>query len=435
MTDAIVRDAPVSPKRRLPILLVLLALIAIAGVLVVLGLGARAKSLAAVRNDTRELAVPTVAVLHPKTSSAQEELVLPANVQPWKSAPILARTNGYLKAWYVDIGTHVKRGQLLAEIDTPELDQQLRQARADMATAEANYDLARSTATRYRKLLQENAVAVQETEVAQGDYAAKKAILESTRANVKRLEELRAFQRIEAPFDGVITARNIDVGALIDSGGGGGTARALFQIAASDRLRVFVNVPQTWSRAMQPGMTGELTLPELAGQRIGAKLARSSESIDQTSRTLLVEFEVDNLAGRLFTGSYGEMHIRLPGRPGALLLPINALMFGPDGSRAAVVRPGDTIALVPITIGRDFGKEVEIVAGLTATDQVVVNPPDSIVDGDHVRVVAAKIEKDKSEKADRGDKSDRGAKAEKPDAPRQADSPAKSEQAATPGAR
>ena len=284
----------------------------VAALLVIFGILPRIQARTALRQETLRMAVPTVAVVQPKRSAPAQEIVLPANVQAFSDAPIYARTNGYLKRWYVDIGTRVKSGQLLAEIDTPEVNQQLRQARADLATSQANLSLSKITADRYAGLLKTDSVSKQESDNAAGDYEAKQAALQSAQANVKRLEELQSFEKIYAPFDGVITARNTDVGALINSGSAGGNRSELFHIAQPDKLRVYVSVPQAYSQAAKPGLTADLTLAEFPGRRFEGKLVRTANAIDPTSRTLLVEIAVNNPTGQLFTGSYAEVHLKLP---------------------------------------------------------------------------------------------------------------------------
>jgi RND family efflux transporter MFP subunit len=325
-------------------------------------------------------------VVQPKRSAPAQEIVLPANVQAFADAPIYARTNGYLRRWYVDIGSRVKEGQLLAEIDTPEVNQQLRQARADLGTAQANLNLSKITADRYQGLLKTDSVSKQESDNAGGDYEAKQANLQSAQANVKRLEELQQFQRIYAPFSGVITARNTDIGALINSGSTGGNGNELFHIAQPDKLRVYVSVPQIYSQAAKPGITADLSLAEFPGRRFQGKLVRTANAIDPISRTLLVEIAVDNPTGQLFTGSYAEVHFKLPTPTSSLILPINTLLFRSEGLRVAVVGQGQKVELKQITLGHDFGSEVEVVAGLTGIENVIINPPDSVVDGEPVRI-------------------------------------------------
>jgi RND family efflux transporter MFP subunit len=364
----------------------LLALV-VAVLLVVFGILPRIQARTALRQETLRMAVPTVAIVQPKRSAPAQEIILPANVQAFADAPIYARTNGYLKRWYVDIGSRVKQGQLLAEIDTPEVDQQLRQARADLATAQANRDLSKITADRYAGLLKTESVSKQESDNAAGDYEAKQAAVQSGQANVKRLEETLAFQKIYAPFSGVITARNTDIGALINSGSGG-TANELFHIAQPDKLRVYVSVPQIYSQAAKPGITADLTLAEFPGRRFQGKLVRTANAIDPTSRTLLVEIAVDNPTGQLFTGSYAEVHFKLPTPASSLILPVNTLLFRSEGLRVATVNQDQHVELKQITLGHDFGSEVEVVAGLNGNENVIINPPDSVVDGETVRIAA-----------------------------------------------
>jgi len=312
---------------------------------------------------------------------------LPANVQAYIDAPIYARTNGYLRNWYVDIGAHVKQGQLLADIETPEVDQQLRQARADLQTAEANLHLAEITANRYEGLLKTDSVSKQDADNAEGNFAAQKATVHAAEANVKRLEELQSFEKIYAPFTGVITARNTDIGALIDSGSSGGVRTELFHIAQPDKLRVYVNVPEAYSQATKPGLTADLVLAEFPGRRFPGTLVRTANAIDQTTRTLLVEIRVNNPTGTLLSGAYAEVHLKLPTATNSFILPVNTLLFRSEGLRVATVSDGKHAELKPITLGRDFGSEVEVISGLTGNELVIVNPPDSIVSGEEVRVV------------------------------------------------
>src|SRR5579863_2939368 len=278
----------------------LLALIVV-GVVVVFTILPRIEARNTLDKETKEMAIPSVAVVHPQRTAPAQEVVLPANVQAYIDSPIYARTNGYLQRWYADIGAHVKEGQLLAEIDTPEVNQQLRQARADLATAEANVHLAQITSERYSDLLKSDSVSKQDADNAESDYAAKKSTVQSAQANVKRLEDLQSFEKIYAPFSGVITARNTDVGALIDSGSSGGARTELFHIAQPDRLRVYVNVPQVYSQAAKPGLTADLVLSEFPGRRFSGTLVRTANAIDQTTRTLLVEISVNNPTGTLLS--------------------------------------------------------------------------------------------------------------------------------------
>jgi RND family efflux transporter MFP subunit len=349
------------------------------------GISARARTDATLRQDTLAAATPTVSVVQPKRGAAAEEVVFPGNVRAYTDAAIYARTSGYLKKWYVDIGTRVQTGQLLAEIETPEVDQQLQQAKADLATAEANLQLATSTAERWKELVSTDSVSKQETDEKIGDLNAKKAIVESGRANVKRLEQLHAFGRIYAPFAGVITVRNTDVGQLIDAGNSQG--RELFHLAATDKLRVYVSVPQQYSRAATTGVSADITLEELPGKKFTGKISRTANAIDAASRTLLTEVEVNNASGELLPGSYASVHLKLPSKGAAVTVPANTLLFRSEGLRVAVVRDGQA-HLTPVKIGRDFGTDVEVVDGLQGDESLVVNPPDSLISGSPVRVAS-----------------------------------------------
>jgi RND family efflux transporter MFP subunit len=360
-----------------------LLLVVVALALAFWGISTRAKALSVVTRETRELAVPTVSVLKADRGAPQQEIVLPGNMQAFTDAPIYARTNGYLRRWYADLGARVRAGQVLADIDTPEIDQQLEQARADLATAEANARLAQSTAERYRDLIKTDSVSKQDLDNANGNLEAKATAVTSARANLRRLEQLHAFGRITAPFDGVVTARNTDVGALIDSGS---NAKELFHVAAVHRLRVFVSVPQIYSQAARAGIKADLTLTEFPGRTFSGTLARTAQSIDVASRTLLTEIDVENPKAELLPGSYAEVHLKLPTSASTLKLPVNAVMFRTEGVRVAVVEPDGRVALRPVTLGRDFGSSVEVVSGITGDEQIVANPPDSIEDGQTVRI-------------------------------------------------
>ena len=378
--------APGSPVIRTILLVVV---VIVAAVVVIWGISSRREANAQLAQETQDLAIPTVSVVHPKPGAPQQELVLPGDMQPYIDAPIFARTSGYLKKWYADIGAEVKSGQLLAEIDSPEVDQQLQQARADQATAEANLNLASITATRYKDLLKTDSVSQQDVDNATGNFDARRTASESARSNVKRLEELQSFEKVYAPFDGMITARNTDIGALIDSGSSGGTSRELFHIAAVNRLRVYVNVPQLESPQIRPGLRAELALTEFPGKRFEGTVVRTSGAIDNSTRTLLTEVDVENPGHLLKPGGYVEVHLKLPSPVNTFTLPVNATIFKSAGLQVAVVKNGKTISLVPIIPGRDFGTEIEIAAGLKADDLVVLNPSDSLIDGATVRVADA----------------------------------------------
>lgn len=358
----------------------------VAVVLVVAGIVPRLKAKAALLKETHDLAIPTVSVIHPKLGALQTEIVLPGNIQAFSSSPIYARTNGYLKKWYVDIGAHVKAGQLLADIETPEVDQQLDQARADLKTAQANYRLAGITAERYQGLLKSDSVSKQDVDNASGDLDARKDMVASAESNVKRLEQLQSFEKIYAPFDGVITARNTDIGHLIDSGAAGGAATELFHMAAIQKLRVYVNVPQQYSQLARTGMAADVTLLEFPGRRFKGTLVRTASSIDVATRTLLVEVDVDNARGELLPGAYAEVRLRAPAGIPALILPVSTLIFRSEGLQVGTVQKGNRAALASITVGRDMGTEIEVLSGLTPDAAVIVNPPDSLITGETVRV-------------------------------------------------
>jgi RND family efflux transporter MFP subunit len=363
----------------------ILVLIIVAGI-VIAGVVPRLRAKAALTVETRDLATPTISVIQPKQGAPHQEIVLPGNIQAFIDAPIYARTNGYLKNWYVDIGAHVKAGQLLAEIDTPEVDQQLQQARANLNTAQANYRLAQITATRYQDLKNTDSVAKQDVDNAVGDFQAKAAMVASAEYQVKYLEQLESFKRIYAPFDGVITARNTDIGQLIDSGSSGGVAKSLFQIASTRTLRVYVNVPQQYSQSAKNGLPADLTLQEFPGRKFVGRIVRNAEAISTSSRTLLIEVDVDNPTGELLPGAYAEVHLKLPSDVPTFIVPVSALIFRSEGLRVATVPDGAHATLVPIVLGRDFGNEVEVISGLTGQEKVIVNPPDSIVTGEAVRI-------------------------------------------------
>jgi RND family efflux transporter MFP subunit len=360
------------------VVLILVAAVVTAG----WGIFTRDRAMAALSQETREVAVTTVAVTKPTKGAASEDVSLPGTVQAYTDAAIFARTTGYLKKRYADIGSHVKAGQVLAEIDTPELDQQLMQARADLATAQANDRLAKTTADRYTDLMKTDSVSRQDLDNATGNYEAKKAATASADANVKRLEELEKFKTIYAPFDGVITARNTDIGALI---GSGASAKELFHIASMNRLRIFVSVPQVYARSAQPDTPADITVQELPGQKFNGRVARTAQSIDPNSRTLLVEIDLDNPKETILPGSFAQVHLKLPTSATTFRLPVNTLIFRSEGLRVATVKDG-TVSLLPIALGRDFGSTVEVVSGLTGAESIVVNPPDSLAEGQRVNV-------------------------------------------------
>jgi RND family efflux transporter MFP subunit len=350
------------------------------------GITSRARANTALKRETLEMSVPTVAVVQPKLTAGAEEVALPGNMQAFIDTPIWARASGYLKSWYVDIGVRVKQGQLLAEIDAPEVDQQLRQARAQLSTAEANLKLSQITAERYTSLFKTDSIAKQDVDNAVQDAAAKTATVTSAQANVARLEQLAGYEKVYAPFDGVITARNIDVGALVDAGANT-PGKELFHLASTSTLRTYVSVPETYSRAARPGVTAYLTLSEFPGRRFHGTIVRNASSIDPASRTLLVEVDVKNATGELLPGSYVSVHLKLPSKTEAVTVPSNTLLFRSEGLRVAVVKKGRA-TLVPVIPGRDFGDNIEIVSGLQAGDSVIANPSDSLASGDRVQVAS-----------------------------------------------
>jgi RND family efflux transporter MFP subunit len=311
-------------------------------------------------------------------------------VQPYISSPIYARTNGYLKKWYFDIGAHVKQGQLLALIETPEVDQQLEQARSNLLTAQANLELASITKTRYQGLLKSNAVSQQDVDNAVGTYNANNAIVEADKAAVQQYSALVSFEKVYAPFDGVITARNTDIGDLINSGSSNTVKTDLFHIAQPGKLRVYVNVPEEYSRGIKVGMTADLSLAEFPDRKFQGKLVRTADDINLTTRTLLVEIDVDNPTGTLLTGSYAEVHLAVPTQASTFLIPVNTLLFRTEGLRVGIVKDGKVV-LTAVTPGHDFGNQIEIVSGLKSDDRVIINPPDSIVSGQEVQIVQATL--------------------------------------------
>jgi RND family efflux transporter MFP subunit len=371
-----------SSKHGVLITVIVLAIIA---AVVIGGIVPRLRAKEALQKETYDLAVPTVNVTHPKQGAPQTEIVLPGNMQAFIESPIYARTNGYLKKWYVDIGGRVKTGQLLAEIETPEVDQQLQQARSQLNTAKANYNLAQITSNRYQELKNTDSVAQQDVDNALGSERANAATVSAAEYQVKYLEQLESFRKIYAPFDGIITVRNTDVGHLINSGAGSATAE-LFHIAAIHTLRVYINVPQQFSPAAKSGLPATLTLQEFPGRKFKGTLVRTANAIDLATRTLLVEVDVENPTGELLPGAFAEVHLAVSSGAPTFILPVSALIFRAQGLHVGVVRDGKRAELANIILGRDFGSEVEVVSGLQADDQVIINPPDSLITGEEVRV-------------------------------------------------
>ncbi|HEY2548456.1 MAG TPA: efflux RND transporter periplasmic adaptor subunit [Candidatus Acidoferrum sp.] len=363
-------------------------LIGAAIVLVILGaftLFQRHVQYHALAENTEALAIPTVTVTHPTSEVAQEDLVLPGTLMAYVESPIYARTNGYLQKWYHDIGTRVPKGELLADIDTPEVDQQLSQSRADLNTSQANANLSKITEARYLELIKTDGVSKQEVDNAVGDYQAKTAIVKSSEANVRRLEELESFKHVYAPFAGVITRRNIDTGTLINAGNGG-TQQQLFTLAQTDPIRVYVSVPEMQSQSIRAGLGAFLDLTQYPGQQFQGKVVRTAEAIDLNSRTLLTEVDVPNKNSQLFPGGYAQVHLQVKVTASRVQVPVNALLFRAEGLRAVVVDANHKTHLRRLTIGRDYGTSLEVLQGLEPTDWIVLNPADSLDDGQEVHV-------------------------------------------------
>jgi RND family efflux transporter MFP subunit len=382
----------ITPTEKRGISRKLLTFLAVLGVLlvigIVIGIIVRSSAETKLARDTTQDAVPIVQVVHPQASAPDQQLVLPGQTLAFTDTPIYARTSGYLKRWYFDIGAHVHQGDLLADIETPELDQQVRQARADLQTAQATAHLAGITAKRTANLLQTQSVSTQERDNAAGSLSADQASVASHQANLARLLELQSYERVYAPFDGIITARNTDVGDLINAGAGAPTTE-LFHMTAISTLRIYVAVPEVNAPAMHVGANVGVTLDEFPGQTFRGTLVRTNNAIDPAARTLTVEVDVDNKDGKLLPGAYAFLHFTLPGRTTAVTVPSNTLLFRSEGLRAGVVRNGEA-KLVPLTIGRDYGDRVEVTSGLAPDDQVIVNPSDSLDDGTKVRVQSGK---------------------------------------------
>ena len=365
-------------------IIALVVFLVFAGILVS-GILERIHTSAALRGETADMAVPTVSVVTPKRAAPLQEITLPGNVQPFTQSPIFARTNGYLKRWYFDIGAHVKKGELLAVIDSPEVDQQLQAARSNLLTAQANLELATITKDRYQGLKKTNAVSQQDVDNAVGTYNANKAIVEADQAVVEQYSALVSFEKVYAPFDGVITARNTDIGDLINAGSNANARTDLFHMAQPGVLRVYVNVPEEYSQATTPGLTADLTLAEFPGRTFTGKLVRTAEAINYTTRTLLAEVDVNNPSGQLLSGAYAEVHFKVPGHASTYILPVDTLLFRKEGLNVAIVENGKA-KLVPVMPGRDFGDTIEIISGLQGNESVISSPPDSIVAGEKVQI-------------------------------------------------
>jgi RND family efflux transporter MFP subunit len=362
----------------------MLVVAVIVAAVVIFGVLARRGSERTLEKETTASAIPSVNVVYPAPSTLSSEIALPGNTQAFTDTPIYSRTNGYLKSWYFDIGAHVRKGQLMAQIETPEVDQQLQVAQADLKSAQANLDLADTTSGRYQNLLKTNSVSKQETDVAMSDATAKKAAVDASMANVRRLEQLQSFEKVYAPFDGIVTARNTDIGRLI-SAGQNTTPQELFHLAAIGKIRVYVAVPEAYSSAVKDGGKATLTLDEYPGRSFEGTIARNSNAIDQASRTLNVEVDVDNPKAELLPGAYVFVHFKVPEHAANLMIPSNTLLFRAEGLRVGIVRNG-RVQLVPVKIGRDAGASVEIASGLTKDDAVILDPSDSLASGQEVEI-------------------------------------------------
>src|SRR5215831_4193875 len=383
------RESAVTHPPDLPALSSRKALLIIAFVVIVLAVGgaismfSRMRATRALERETEIEAILVVAMVHTSTEAPDEQLVLPASVQAYEESPIFARTNGYLLRWNKDIGSKVAEGELLAEIDSPEIDQELMQARATRQQVAAQLDIAKVSNERWQSLRKTETVSQQEADMQASNYQQAVANLAAADANVRRLEEMESFKRVYAPFSGVVTKRNVDPGALINAGS---TGRPLFNVARVDPLRVFTNVPQSYSPAIKVGMPAFLVLQEFSGQKFTGTIARTAEAIDPATRTLLTEVDVPNPDGKLLPGTFGELHFKAANSAPKLTIPVNAMLFRQEGPRVAVVGPDSKIHLRPIAIGRDYGASLEVLEGVTVEDRIVINPADSLQDGQMVRV-------------------------------------------------
>jgi membrane fusion protein, multidrug efflux system len=376
---------PPAPPRKVLLLIGLVVLLLVIGGLIAMAIRIRDNHVLA--DETQRESIPTVAVIHPTAEKPSEELVLPGTLQAYEESPIYARTNGYLLRWYKDIGSHVTKGELLADIDTPEVDQELMQARANRQQIVAQLDLAKINADRYLALRKTDSVSQQEADQQSSGYQQAIANLDAADANVHRLEQLESFKHVYAPFSGVLTRRNVDPGALINAGSIGGAAgKELFDMARVDPLRVYVSVPQNYAPAIKVGMDATVTLPELPGQKFVGTVVRTAEAIDMTTRTLLTEVDVPNKDGRLLPGSFGEVHFHTGTNALAITVPVNAMLFRQEGPQAAVVGSDGKVHLHHITIGHDYGTTLEILGGLALEDRIIINPSDSLEEGQRVNV-------------------------------------------------
>jgi RND family efflux transporter MFP subunit len=375
------------PSRRLQLAGLLLVLLAIA--IVIIGMTTRASQHAKLKDWTEQQAVPTVSVSQPGNVAEGNQLILPGRFEAYSRAPIYARVSGYLKQWKVDIGGAVKAGQLLAELETPDLDQELLQSKADLASAQANVSLAETTAKRWQDMLKTQSIARQEVDEKVGDYQSKQALVKAAEANVQRLQALKGFASIVAPFDGSVTARNTDTGALINAGNSGSSAQPLFEISDTRKLRLYINVPQNYVGYIRAGSKASFGVPEYPDGRFEAAILSTSGAINASSGTTLVQLLVDNAAGRFLPGGFANVSLQLKEAVGVLTIPASALIFDQNGLKVATVNADNQVSLKTITIARDLGKTLEIQSGLAASDRVIENPPDGVADGDKVNIATA----------------------------------------------
>jgi RND family efflux transporter MFP subunit len=378
-----------TPSRRKLLLVGIVALV-IAGVVAAGGIISRANTNRDLVQWTNQQAVPTVALAQLKKGDQYQSLRLPGTIQAYRKAAIYARVSGYLKSWQLDIGAHVQPGQVLAVIDTPDLDQQLAQAKATLASAQASAQLAAITAQRWDFLVKRQVVSQQAADNATSDAATKKALADAAQANVHQLEAMEGFKTVVAPFDGVVTARNTDIGALITAGGGG-TGQELFEISDMDTVRIYVQVPQAFTAQLNPGLKATFEVPQYPGQQFDAKLVTTSNAVNMSSRSMLVELQADNSAKKFSPGTYCQVQFQLPGDPNLVQVPATALISGDHGTQAAILDDGNKVVMKPIQLGRDFGDSVEVVAGLTASDRVIDSPPETLQNGDQVQLAASPV--------------------------------------------
>jgi RND family efflux transporter MFP subunit len=373
---------PITTPRRRHLVLASAAALALATAIVATGIVGRAHGERDVADWTNRQVVPTVSLAALQQGDAQQTLTLPGSIQPFNKASLYARVNGYLKTWNKDIGANVKAGEVLATIDAPDLDQQLAQATATLASAKANYDIAVITANRNDTLAKKQIVAQQLADQTDADAAAKKAVMDADAANVRQLEAMQSFKQIVAPFDGVVTARNTDIGALINSGS---TGQPLMEVSDLHRVRIYVRVPQAYSAQVHSGLKAGFEMPQYPGQQFDATVVTMSNAMDVASRSMLVELQADNAEGKLFGGAYSQVHFLLPGDPNMVRVPATALMPVNQGAQVAVLGKDNTVTMKPVQLGRDFGDAVEIVSGLSPQDRVIDSPPETLQGGDAVR--------------------------------------------------